>query len=124
MVVTTKGLLWRSEGERGVSWLIGDSPSDANELLAARLHGARAEREHGGPGDKEGLLGGGRPTAGAEDWVGWGPCSGTQSLALRPRQMAAEQGGWRETLVHSEWPSVGEQRARTGETDTGQEVGG
>lgn len=37
-----------------------------------------------------------------------GPRSGTQSLALRRQQMAAEQPGRRETLiVRSEWLSVG-----------------
>lgn len=61
-----------------------------------------------------GLFWGGRPTAGAEDWVGWGLRSGTQSLALRPQQMAAEQRGCRETLiVHSEWLSV--RKAGTGQ---------
>lgn len=67
-----------------------------------------------------GLLGEEGPTAGGEDWVGWGPCFGTQSLALRPGQMAAEQGGCRETLIHSERPSVRERGARTGESATGQ----
>ena len=70
---------------------------------------------HRGPCDNEGFVGGGRPTAGVEDWVGWGPRSGTQSLALRPQQMAAEQGGCRETLiVHAGWLSVREQRGRKG----------
>lgn len=64
-----------------------------------------------------GLFGGGRPTAGEEDWVGWGPRSGTQSLAQRPQQMAAEQGGCREALiVYAEWLSVRERReGRRGE---------
>lgn len=71
-----------------------------------------------------GLFGGGRPTAGVEDWVGWGPCSGTQSLALRPQQMAAEQRGCREALiVHSEWLSVREQRG-SAEEEGGREVEG
>lgn len=61
--------------------------------------------------DNEGFVGGGRPTAGVDDWVGWELRSGTQSLALRSQQMAAEQGGCRETtIVHSGWLSVREQR--------------
>lgn len=49
-------------------------------------------------GGAEGLRGGSGPTAEPEDWVGvWGDgvgvesVTGTQSLALRPQQMAAEQ---------------------------------
>lgn len=40
--------------------------------------------------------------------------SGTQSLALRPQQMADEQGGCRETrVVDSQLPSVRDQRGAT-----------
>lgn len=113
---STEGLL--SERERGVRLVNRRLPSsssppasDANELPVPRLHRASAVGYHGGPCDNEGFVGGGRPTAGVEDWVGWGPRSGTQSLALRPQQMAAEQGGCRETLiVHAGWLSVREQR--------------
>lgn len=76
----------------------------------------------GGACDNEGFVGGGRPTAGVEDWVGWGPCSGTQSLAQRPQQMAIEQHGCRETLiVHSEWLSVRVQRGSDERETAGKE---
>lgn len=81
--------------------------SDTNELLVARLLRASAVCEHAGLCDNEGFVWGGRRTAGGEDWVGWGPRFGTQALALRFQQMAAEQEGCRETLIaHSGCLSV------------------
>lgn len=97
--------------------------SDANELRVPRLHGEHAVGLHGSLGNNERSVRGfegrwvaGGPAAEAER-LGWkvgrgrrreGLRSGTQSLALRRQQMAAEQPGRRETLiVRSEWLSVG-----------------